>query len=223
MFELDTYLAEHSSVSGWFMVKHNVRLLRCLNEFHLSSGVKGNLGEIGLYQGKSFIPLVLISSDGEKVLGIDTFHKCGVKEALHSNCKKFCGKKVDRIVIRTGSSLSFSHEDYIRLSSGKFRAWSIDGCHELRVAIGDIRKATLSLVDRGFIFIDDFMSIEHIEVNEAVTTLCNNGEIHPFAIAGHRIYVAKCEESADEMFNYVICKCEYTDFKKWNGHSIAVI
>ena len=59
-------------IDGWLYLKA-LRLTDFLDKCQDIAEIKGNIGEIGLYFGKYFIFLYLITRNNENIVGIDLF------------------------------------------------------------------------------------------------------------------------------------------------------
>ena len=69
---IDKYKDNFKYIKGWLDVRFLEELFN-LNEVHEQNNIKGNILEIGVYFGKTFIPLSFLLKDNEAIIGIDCF------------------------------------------------------------------------------------------------------------------------------------------------------
>ncbi len=202
--DIKKYYSDIDKVDGWFDKRHIIILL-LINLFQTKNSINGNLGEIGVWQGKSFIPLMLLAKNNEYAAAIDCFESyefnrdnsgggsCSF-EIFNKNVEKYCSKHSNLRVIK-GDSSSFSAKDYLSvMENGKgFRIFSIDGCHEAPSTIKDMENAFNCLADGGVIIIDDYFHTCWPGVSEGLNFFMNKNVncLKPFLIAWNKIFFAQ--------------------------------
>lgn len=164
---MDEYYKQHNKISGWF---NHIEIIPVLKEINkIQENVTGNFLEIGVYHGKSFIPLLFLMKDQEKAVALDVFEdqhlnydKCGEgsRKMLKINILKFFNETFikDRISIVKNDSTKLTHHDYLKLVKNKYRIISIDGCHTKDATYKDIDNCSKLLTDYGVIIIDDYFN-----------------------------------------------------------------
>lgn len=104
--------------------------------------------EIGVYHGRSTIPLYNLTSD-ETLTVIDTFQSKNQYATFIGNINR--AFKSPKLYIITSSSLNVEPGDL-----GRFRIFSIDGDHSTEATLNDLELAAATLVSGGVMFLDDF-------------------------------------------------------------------
>lgn len=198
------YYSEIDKVDGWFD-KRLIVILLLIDKYQEQNNIIGNLGEIGVWQGKSFIPLMHLakSKQGELVLAADCFESvefnrdnsgglCAFK-MFNNNVNKYCSKP-DCMKVFKGDSYTCSASDYLNaVGNGKgFRIFSIDGCHEGPTTAKDMENAFNCLVDGGVIIMDDYFHWCWPGVSEGVNAYMNKNVdgLKPFLIAWNKVFFA---------------------------------
>jgi len=147
-------------------------------------GVRGDILEIGCYHGKSACTLAALLEDEEKLYLCDLFdlpeskeghawegsqEKCVYlnvprPETVLKNVTRAADIHPKRIVFHKHSSLELP----TRLPEHKFRIIHVDGRHDRKYALADIKYAYRALVDGGVIIVDDWRNKDWPEVGQAV-------------------------------------------------------
>jgi hypothetical protein len=168
---IDRYKEAFDKIPGWFNFEF-LYILQELNEIHKKSNVKGNLLEIGVYLGKSFIPLSFLLGEEESIIGVDCFDDqifntsnsglpCS-KSGVIENLKKVYLLEYKNIalkfnLIRSDSKILNPHI-YLSFVNNKlpYRIIYIDGGHDKETCDIDLKNAANIICKDGFIIIDDY-------------------------------------------------------------------
>lgn len=171
------YSKESNKIDGWF-VHQFIDVLSAVNEFQIKNNITGDLAEIGVYCGKSFIPLYLLCKENEIALAIDCFEMQkfnydnsgrGDYSKFIENLKKIAGEDIRKLKVIKGDSMALSHEDYLGESiNKKFRIFSIDGCHTVEATLKDLENVSKCISERGVIIVDDYYNSNWPGVAEGV-------------------------------------------------------
>lgn len=192
---------EYRNIDGWFD-KRLIIILALLDHAQATKKIVGNLGEIGVWMGRSFIPLIKLARHPERVLGVDCFEKfqanldksggaaCSFKR-LMKNIHKYSFDTSHLRFIK-GDSYTLTAENFLQtINNGLgFRLFSIDGCHEAAHTERDMLNAFNVLVDGGIIIIDDYFNICWPGVSEGVSRFMHNhkADLKPFFIGWNKIF-----------------------------------
>lgn len=147
--------------------------------------ISGNLCEIGVYCGRSFIPLVNLKRQDERVVGIDVFEKTFYRDIKNSF------NSVNRLVKEAFGSDPFIHiisKDSKTILAKKllykfkpFRLFSIDGDHSVLGTLRDLIIAKETTADDGIIFLDDYdnprFSPTVLEAVDIFLEYCNHWQV----------------------------------------------
>lgn len=221
--KLIVYKQHINSVEGWFAPQF-IDFMVKLNDLQQQKNITGNLAEIGVYRGRSFIPLYLLSNTNERVLAVDCFDDQqfnydnsgpGCKlDSFKENIKKFCDPELTKLDILQGDSGLFTSQDFLNSCNNgcSFRIFSVDGCHRTKETLIDTQNAAAVLSKGGLLIIDDYFRADYPGVSEAVAKfLISNDTIKPFFIGFNKIILTH-QEFAKEYRNHL--KLYYVPFKE---------
>src|ERR1700689_3602026 len=120
--EVKKYYSEIDCIDGWFD-KRVITILCLINEFQTKNGIIGNVGEIGVWRGKSLIPLIFLLKKDEFCAAIDCFEQeqfnrdnsggLNHAEPFLNNIKKYCSAP-DKVKMIKGDSFTFLPSDYLQ-------------------------------------------------------------------------------------------------------------
>jgi hypothetical protein len=170
-------------VEGW-CGRHLFQSISACRVFQQSIGLRAPIAEIGVYHGKFFIGLALLSGVPEGHCAIDVFdmQEFNLDGADHGNLEKFrsnmqeVGFSEQQYLIYRADSMKMGRAeiDALRKTTGPFSFFSVDGCHMAEHTINDVRIA-IELVDpRGIIFVDDYYNADWPGVHEGICKLYLN-------------------------------------------------
>jgi len=136
---------QDKTVSGWwkdclFQVYESIDL------HQKRHGIRGNLAEVGVWQGRSLVPLVNLKGEDEKVVAVDIRDVSQPRAFVESVFGELPGVSI----IQSNSS-----DRRIFKAAAPYRMFYIDGDHSFRGAMTDLETAS-SVVTDGVIFLDDF-------------------------------------------------------------------
>jgi len=211
---LNLYKQKFDTIEGWFFIPF-IDILTKLDEYQNQKKVVGNLAEIGVFHGKSFILLYLLSNPHEKVLAVDCFDQQqfnydnsgpGCKfDSFIKNVKTFCDPNISKLEVLKVDSSKMTPKHYLDACKNglPFRIFSIDGCHQAKETEIDIINATGSLAKGGIIIIDDYFNYSWAGVsNGTAKFLLSHPEIKPFFIGYNKVLLTQ-REFADEYRNEI--------------------
>lgn len=195
-------LEGHKKVNGW-LSSHTLSFLYYLNQFQDEYAIKGNITEIGVFQGRFFIALCLMMRQGEKAAAIDVFDdqhlnldQSGVGDyeifinnilRVLENCPDIYTIKSDSINVTSGQLLE-------KLGGEKIRLFSVDGCHTVGHTESDLHLASQSLVPGGVVILDDFENQAWPGVQQGVKNFLDKTKaLAPFAIAYNKLYLTSAD------------------------------
>jgi cephalosporin hydroxylase len=127
-----------SQIEGW-LSPTTARLMAALAEYQSTVGMHGNLAEIGIHHGKSFLAFANAACAGERLFAIDVFgdqHKnkdhsgSGSRHAFVQNAAIYAPRA--RIEIVQESSLDLPRLGWPKAHAQSIRFFSIDGSHQRR-------------------------------------------------------------------------------------------
>ena len=168
---LDRYRFYFEDIPGWYDFEF-VYILQELNEIHKKYDIKGNLLEIGVYLGKSFIPLSFLLRQEEQIIGVDCFEdqqfntsKSGLpcsRYAVVNNLRKIYASEYLNIFLNfkliKSDSRVLNAKNYINFTNNNllYRIIYIDGGHDENTCSIDLNNSANILCKHGYIIIDDY-------------------------------------------------------------------
>lgn len=177
----------HRSIVGWLQ-PGALSILWSILEIQHESDIRGDLSEIGVYQGKLFLMLALALREGERAHAIDPF-----KIPKHPNFRarfdsNLAAAGIDRRRIDVHKMLSEaiapgSAAGYLGTDC---RLISIDGAHTRRNVMHDLVLADECLSAAGVVALDDFFNPWCADLTEGVFEYLRADQdrhLVPFAIA----------------------------------------
>lgn len=187
---IEEKLAVHDAtrhLEGWFFRADAVAFTLILYLQHRMN-VRGNLGELGVFHGKSTLFLSLFAGDGERVIGVDSFPEdtlAKATEALktHGNPEATELKTIDIYA-----------DGLPRGLFGGARFTHVDAGHRYDQARHDISFCSHETLETGVMAIDDAFHPDFPGVQEATYEYLFAGEIgrnkRIFCTTPNKIYIA---------------------------------
>jgi hypothetical protein len=178
-------------IDGWLYLKA-LRLIDFLDKCQDTLGVRGHIGEIGLYFGKLFIFLYLLAREDEKVVGVDLFADESWEKTFHRNLARYTYPRKEPVIVKSDSA-GLTSERLLDLAGGRYRLFSVDGAHAMEFALHDLRLANAVLSEGGVVLLDDYFDPKFPGVSEAVNRFLFDGteaRIAPFLICGNKMFLS---------------------------------
>ena len=122
-------------------------------------GIKGDIAEIGTFEGRFFIALALGLADGENAVGFDLFDwpNEGVIQRMLDHCARN-GLDAARYIAWKANTRNVSAQALRgKLATGAVRFFHIDGEHEHEPLSVDLELAHAVLHPQGIIALDDML------------------------------------------------------------------
>jgi hypothetical protein len=198
----------YSSVPG-FSSQFSARIMTGLILWQQSQGIEGDIGEIGVYQGRSMIALALAAAPKDKIVAVDTFAwPVDCLSRFLTNAKQFLVNQ-EALVPLAANSASLSSRDLINAGSGRrFRFLHIDGDHSPEALARDLTLAIAALTRDGVICLDDMLHPLYPELPIVVHSfLKSKRDLRVFCIIDRADIVAASK--------YLICNKSY--FAKYSA------
>lgn len=188
-------------VSGWLQ-RVDAEIIGAILEFQSAQGIGGGCAEIGVHQGKSFIPLCMALGAGERAICIDVFDQQeknldasgrGDLSIFQDNLAAF-QLDTSTIDIIQASSEEVSPAQILD-SVGPVRFFSVDGGHWRSVVQNDLRLAEETLSAGGVIALDDYFRADWPDVTYGYTLWqeATESDIIPFAIGSNKLFLCRQE------------------------------
>ena len=134
-------------------------------------GIHGDLAEIGVFQGKSFLALAAGASVGERLIAVDIFDSLDVvaqrpehdvtdygqgnEARFRANLAEYFPGTEVTVIARSSSDLRGQEREF---GLTNLRFLSIDGGHTSQLTVNDLRIADTSLTEDGLCCLDDVLN-----------------------------------------------------------------
>jgi hypothetical protein len=188
---------EIKTLPGYFTYDDVIAFTLLLN-IQSSSGVTGDLLEIGSYHGRSAAVIGRCVQPGERFIVCDTFDRPGQEmypnpsspEALRQTLARLA-PDLQQVDIRA------SRSDELDLDGVILRFAHIDGGHSFDVALHDLRFTASHLAPNGIIAVDDYQHPDWQDVTAAVDTfVAESGfgviaDVNRWGESGRKIYLGR--------------------------------
>jgi hypothetical protein len=225
----------HKKVAGW-LEPDAIRLVRELAEYQRTSGVSGNIAEIGVHHGRLFLLLHLLRAPGERSLAVDIFDDqhlnrddsgCGNRAVFESNLHRHADGLID-VVVLNSDSLEIDGKRVRKALDGEVRLFSVDGGHTPELTLHDLTTAQESLTNGGIVLLDDCFNGAWPGVAEGAWRYLGttNRNLVPFAI-GFNKTLFTAPEWAARYADAVERLAVYHDFRsrrsEMGGHAVVIV
>lgn len=224
------YTEQMDKVDGWFF-EADVELFSKLLACQTAEAVRGDMLEIGAYQGKSAILLGYGLRDDEELVICDLFgavmNHADIAQAPRREYSGLDQQQFlanwDRFHTRR-PTLEVCESSKLDLGDRSLRFVHIDGCHGYQCVANDITLAVTHTARRGVIALDDYRGVETPGVAAAVWQAVGNGVLFPFAATYMKIYA--CTSAADQRYWLERVKdrgdiCAFPDFEMPSYRSVS--
>lgn len=189
-------------VDGW-LNPSTAAYLSGLEVVQRATGPAGDVVEIGIHHGKSFLCLALGLPPEQRAVAIDVFEDRaanvdnsgrgdrGIFErnlAVHG-----AGDNVDVV---QASSLDLADRGFLARGR-RFRIFSIDGGHTAEITENDLRLADQTVLDGGLVVLDDVLNRHWLGVITGLFSyLAGGGSLVPAALVPNKLLLATSMDQA---------------------------
>lgn len=201
MATADRYITGKMHGIQGFLSQADAYLWKEILDYQTTRGLDGDLAEIGVYFGRSYILMALLAGSGEKVFGCDLFIvSSGKNGKRRSQYRVFLdnaeqvGIGIDESCIYTGDSGDLDLTE-IKRTFAPIRFFSIDGGHYIEHIRTDSAVATEALHEGGIIAFDDFCNPQWPEVTYGIYEFLDRHDdaYQMFAVSRKKAYIARAE------------------------------
>lgn len=187
------------AVTGWFETD-SAEVVRALLRHQLTSGARGDVAEIGVHHGKSFLLLANGVRDDERAVALDVFEDQsrnvdasghGDRDVLERNIGLWAADRTVEIVQASSTDVAVADAAG---TFGRVRLFSIDGGHTSEITLHDLRLAEATLTPEGVVVLDDVLNPHWLGVLTGLGTyLAGEHRLQPFAFSANKLYLAAPE------------------------------
>lgn len=184
----------HEEIPGWFFPLDQLVFFE-LFIAQLSMQIKGDLCEIGVFRGKSFVLMSLLRNASERLVGFDLFADEDEAETIQ-NLSEY-GEPQGTELIK-GLTSSHSKDDIDALMTAPVRFLHVDAGHEYHEVLEQLHLFSPYVADQGIIAMDDYQDREFPGIEAAVldfADLDRPRRFVPFLAGGNKIFLC-CSQMA---------------------------
>jgi len=196
-------------VKGWFYDPDLVTFW-LIDFVQKQAGWRGDLCELGIYQGKSAIALGTLARPDERLLCFDIFHEVP-QPIVEANIHRFCPDLNDRLVC-IQRDLTAQRTPPLGVSSNSLRFLHLDAVHDHPSVLNDLRNFLPLLTLEAVVVLDDCFDPDWPCVSTAMTEFCLSDmgrHIRPFAASRSKMYL--CARPYVEVYQRCIVASGYID------------
>ncbi len=200
---LDDYVAfGHRNTPGWLW-QSAAYLTAIVGLKQSLDGMRGNVGEIGLWQGRYLTLLGLLSSNEESIVGIDSFVHSSDPAGFQNRIKtRFESDPLlkGRLRLITEDSTKLRVDDIKKVASNPFRLFSIDGGHMADEVFSDVNLICNLMCEGGVMIIDDILNPTCPGVIEGMLRFFNSpagANFAAFCLVGNKMLVTQRSKAND--------------------------
>lgn len=191
-------------VQGW-LDESTAVYLSGIEVAQRAEGIVGDIAEIGIHHGKSFLCLCLDLPADQRAVAIDVFddQSANVDGSGRGNRQIFeqnlaahgAGGNVDVV---QSSSLELEANGF-GTAGHRFRIFSIDGGHTKEITENDLRIAERTVVERGLVVLDDVLNRHWLGVISGLFGyLAAGGSLVPAVLVPNKLILATSVDQAKQ-------------------------
>lgn len=192
---LKRFVSEVEDIPGWFDLD-DAKFISLINEIQLDKSVTGNILELGVWEGKSFIFLANLLQKNEELTGIDLFEGKKGQQRLNNLVLRLQSKSGKIKVLRGDTRALMDSSPPVGLRSS--RLIHIDAGHEHSEVLADLTNVEKFILDEGSVIILDDLPVRHfpgVWSGMASWMLLGSGSNYrPFLISQSKAYIVKSNE-----------------------------
>jgi hypothetical protein len=198
---LRAYLDRGFDAIGGWLFKPAVDVTLLVGALQDAAGVRGPVGEIGVWQGRYLALLSFLAGPADAVVGIDPFvhvpDRAQQIATLRDNLRRYAAHP-DRVVLLKRRSDELQPADLLAAAGAPFTFVSIDGDHTMTGCLHDLRLVAPLLAPRGVVAVDDIGNLSCPGVIEATIRygLSADAVLAPFAVVANKLFMARREHCA---------------------------
>lgn len=184
-------------VEGWF----DPRLIEFYNAIrhqHLEHGVKGNLLEVGVHKGRSFLPLAMMAREGERAVGVDLYtgppYESGPEVLIEHTRALGLAQRVSVVHGDLKAAIRATPSPW-----GTFRVVSVDGDHSADGTYEDLVDGWRLLCRGGVLIVDDVWNDAWPAVAQGFFRFVLQYAPIPIATAHGRTFLTVTRAAADSL------------------------
>jgi hypothetical protein len=188
-------------IIGWTVSEKICPLLALIDQIQQKKKCSGNVAEIGIHHGKSFIPLAKLCRGDEQALAVDCFDDQsknidksgkGDKKIFLEHCKKAKVKRKVVVLSKDSNKLRPKGIKGALKNDLPIRLFSVDGSHTKQCTHHDLRLASNTMHDLGVIIIDDYLHLHWPGVRAGVDAfLGERNDWRPFYLGYNKLFLCR--------------------------------
>lgn len=153
-------------MNGWFSPASHA-IFSIFLKYQIQNKIKGNLCEIGVWEGKSASIICKNAQELEKIFLVDPLLN-KYTESVMRNIDNICRTIPNNLVMCNIESDNLFSIGEMRKLFHSFRFIHIDGCHTGSNIYSDLVTAEKLLTNDGIVVVDDYFNISYTQITEAL-------------------------------------------------------
>tara|TARA_X000001036_G_C20525903_1_gene744124 strand:- start:98 stop:919 length:822 start_codon:yes stop_codon:yes gene_type:complete len=186
----------HQQIEGWFFPLDHIAFFELCN-LQLHWGIKGDVCEVGVYRGKSFVLLSLLRAQTERLIGFDLFQDDHQQSAEY-NIDKYGDSSLVSFVACATSEIARDELNSIMPSPVRFL--HIDAGHEYHEVFEQLELFSPYLGDHALVAMDDYQDREFPGIEAAVLDFAERDRPRrfvPFLAGANKIYLCNAAHASN--------------------------
>jgi hypothetical protein len=199
------YLNKFYSAVAGYSSHFSAEVAAALLLYQSEQGITGNIGEIGVMKGRSFIALALHSQPDDLCIAVDNFvWPPNVFQIFEENCRTY-GVDMARLVSVVANTQDLKSDDIMARSQGReLRYLHIDGGHEPWILASDLELAYRVMAKGGILCLDDMLHPQYPQLPVIVHAfLAQHPDLTPFCVVDRADFFAAAK--------YLICGAAFAE------------
>ena len=198
------YVDHLAKIDGWLNETTALAIMEIL-WLQERSGIRGDLAEIGVFRGKSFLALAAGASLGERLVAIDIFdtpdvaaerpehdvtaYGSGNEASFRANLAEYFPGTEVTVIARSSSDLRGREREF---GLTDLRFLSIDGGRTRQLTLNDLRVADVGLAKDGLCCLDDVVNPHWLGVISGLFEFLQSGPaLVPVALFPNKLFLSR--------------------------------
>ncbi len=202
---LAAYLNRYYKAMPGFSSRFSAKIMTGLLRWQAANGVAGNVGEVGVFLGRSMIALALAAADGDRILAVDTYTwPEDAEQRFRASAERF-GVDARTLNIIAGDSRTMTSQQLLDAGGGRpSRLFHIDGDHAADSLRKDLALCAGAMADAGILSIDDMLHPMYPQLTRVVDDFTGvDSEWRVFCIIDREDFVGAAK--------YLLCRRKYME------------
>ena len=186
---------DHKFIDGWFFGLDQVAFYE-LFSIQNQQGLRGDVCEVGVYKGKSFVFLSLLKGQNDRLIGFDLFPD-DLEEVTKRNLSDY--GVAENTELHKGLTSDLELAELNSILSSRLRFLHIDAGHEYHEVLQQLQLFSPYMDDLGIISMDDYQDREFPGIEAAVLDFADRDRPRrfvPFLAGSNKMYLCASQHAS---------------------------